>query len=87
MRSNPKEELRLAAMSRCPDRFSRREACKPKPESFRETGVLGKDEERGDTVGDGGEAVEEELLARLVELVEGLSLSLLEFLRMPKKAL
>lgn len=48
---------------------------------------MGKLGERGDTVGDGGDLVEEDLLARLVELVEGLSLPLLMFFRIPRKAL
>lgn len=74
-------------MSKCPDRFSRREACSPNPESFRETGVVEENEEdSGDVPGEGGDLVEDELLARLV-VVEGLSLSLLEFFRMPRNAL
>jgi hypothetical protein len=48
---------------------------------------VGKVEERGERLGDGGDFVEEDLLARLVELVEGLSLPLLVSLRMPRKAL
>lgn len=45
----------------------------PNPESLRETGVAGKLEEAGeDDVGEGGERVDEVLLPRLVELVDGL---------------
>ena len=50
-------ELRRASPSaKWPDRFSRREACKPKPESFLEIGTLMKLELTGEgATGDGGD--------------------------------
>lgn len=71
-----------------PDRFSRSDACNAKPESLRDTGVLGKLIETGDgiVVGDGGEAPEELLLAP-VELVDGLSLPVPELGLCSKKPL
>ena len=60
MRSMPKDELRRVLVSNTPERFSRSAACKPKPESFRETGVEGNEVESGEgVVGDGGELCDE----------------------------
>jgi hypothetical protein len=54
-RSIPKEELRLDAESKCPDRFSLKVDVKAKPESLRDIGVngIGKCEEAGDIEGGG----------------------------------
>lgn len=68
--STTKDELRRDEESKCPDLFSRREDCRAKPESLRETGVsgrAGKEPDVGEALGEGGEEVLE------VELVVGLS--------------
>lgn len=65
------EELLLDEVSKCPDRFSRRFACRAYAESLREIGVVGiggKAVEIGDILGDGGEFV------FIVDAVDGLSL-------------
>lgn len=70
-RSKPNDELRRDDISKCPERFSRSVACKAKPESLRETGVVGKggkDTEVGESPGDSAE------LPFAVELVGGRSL-------------
>lgn len=56
-RSKTKEELRFDVASKCPDRFSRSVLCNAKPESFRETGVVGREGnalEVGESLGEGG---------------------------------
>ena len=53
------EGLRLEYESKCPERFSRKLACRAKAESLREMGVEGMGEncaEVGESRGDGGEA-------------------------------
>ena len=76
MRSSPKAELRLLTLaSKCPDRFSRSDACILYPESLRETGVVGNVFESGEgMVGEGGDWVDEERRPRAVVAVEGRSL-------------
>jgi hypothetical protein len=62
------EELRRDETSKCPERFSRRLACKANAESLREIGVdgIGENEaEVGERRGEGGEA------SLLLELVAG----------------
>lgn len=65
------DELRRDAWSKWPDRFSRRDACKANPESFRDTGVEG----RGGNLTEVGDTVlsDEGLLVLDVELVFGRS--------------
>ena len=61
-------ELRLEALSKCPERFSRRVDCMLIPESLYMVGVLGKggnEVDVGDDLGDGGDA------PLTVELVDG----------------
>ena len=68
------ELRRVKPSAKWPDRFSRKETCRPKPESFLETGTLVKLDEIGDgAVGDGGDLPEDWLLFVPVELVDGLS--------------
>ena len=72
LRSTPKEELlRDAASEKCADLFSRSDAWRANPESFRETGVGGK----GGKLPDVGEEVlgDEGVLVLIVELVGGRS--------------
>ncbi len=69
-RSKTKEELRFDVASKWPDRFSRSVLCSAKPESFRETGVVGKEGKLldvGEIFGEGGK------LPFVVDPVLGLS--------------
>jgi hypothetical protein len=53
------DELRLDETSKCPERFSRKLACRAKAESLREIGVEGLGEKLadvGESRGEGGEA-------------------------------
>jgi hypothetical protein len=66
LRSKPKDELRRERLSKWPERFSRRVAWRAKPESCRDSGVVGsggKDTEVGERDGGG--------LSFVVELVVG----------------
>ena len=69
------EELLLELASKCPDLFSLNVAARANPESFRETGVVGKGGKFPDTgeTDEGGLALVEDLL------VEGLSTRLWSF--------
>ena len=57
----PNDELLRDAASKCPERFSRNEACNAMPESFRDAGVGGGGGKWPDvgevSLGEGGEAV------------------------------